>query len=304
MLEQTHFHSFDNKILHVEKWTTANPKGVVCICHGMAEYAARYKRFAHFLNKNGLDVWSFDQRGHGNHLTPEDTVGFVAKDNGWDVLVKDLEAFISFVQKNYMNVPTILFGHSMGSLVALNCMQKKQPNIRALVLSSFPENPGLLRDVGAGVAAIQKTLAGGKSLAKLHTALSFGAYNKAYKPNRTAFDWISRDDSEVDKYVNDPLCGGTFTASFFSNLLDGVKSTHNPSMMTAMNRDLPVLMFCGNEDPVVGLEKGFKKSVKEVKVVVKDVQTKVYQGGRHEMLNEINRDEVTADITNWIIEKA
>ena len=105
------------------------------------------------------------------------------------------------------------------------------------------------------MAAIQKTFAGGKSLAKLHTALSFGAYNKAYKPNRTDFDWISRDEIEVDKYVNDPLCGGTFTASFFSNLMEGVKSCHTPSMMTAMNRDVPIYMYCGSEDPAVKARK-------------------------------------------------
>ena len=300
MLEQTHFHSYDNKVLSVERWTIDDPTGVVCICHGMAEYAARYERFAKFLNSQGLDVWSYDQRGHGNHLSPEDTVGYVAKENGWSILVKDLESFIGFVQKIYSSLPTTLLGHSMGSLVALNCMQKCKPNVQGLVLSSFPENPGLLRDVGAIIASIQKAFAGGTSLAKIHTALSFGAYNKAYKPNRTDFDWISRDELEVNKYVNDPLCGATFTASFFSNLLEGVKSTHNRSMMTAMNRDVPVYMFCGSEDPVVGLAKGFDKSAAKVRTVMRDVQTKTYQGGRHEMLNETNRDEVSTDIATWI----
>lgn len=303
MHDDTGFKSFDGKTLHVEKWTTPNSKAVLCLCHGMAEYAARYDGFAHFLNEHEIDVWSYDQRGHGNHMEEGDTVGFIAKENGWNVLVKDLEAFIDHVARKYMSTPIALMGHSMGSLVALNCFQKKGPKIKGLILSSFPENPGLLRSVGAGVAAVQKAFAGGKSLAKLHTALSFGEYNKAYKPNRTAFDWISRDEAEVDKYVNDPMCGGTFTASFFSDLLEGVKSAHHPSLMTAMDRDIPVYMFCGSEDPVVGKEKGFDKSVAEVRAVSHHVHTKVYPGARHEMLNEINRDEVYQDVLRWLNEK-
>ena len=174
-------------------------------------------------------------------------------------------------------------------------------NIYGTILSATAGDPGMLGNVGIIISKIQSMLKGKKAKSLLMDNLSFGSFNKAFKPNRTKFDWLSRDDAEVDKYVDDPFCGTIFTAGFFNDLLKGIKKINNPLNIQKVSKNLPVYLFAGAKDPVGDFSKGVTKVYKSYENVgIKDLTVKFYENGRHEMLNETNRAEVYADIINWL----
>lgn len=273
----------------------------VQISHGMAEHAARYARFAEALTKEGFAVYANDQRGHGETAGPLEKVGWIAEKDGWELIVDDLHRLSDAIRKAHPGVPLFLFGHSMGSFLSRTYIARWGRDLKGVVLSGTGGNPGVLGKVGILVAKIEKALKGSQAKSPLLTSLSFGAFNKPFKPNRTDFDWLSRDDAEVDKYVADPYCGGVFTSGFWADFLAGLDALYRSDYLPKVPKSLPVYLFSGQRDPVGNDAKGVKEVYDSYKKAgLTDVSMKIYPDGRHEMLNETNRAQVFKDVIDWL----
>ncbi len=298
------FKTEDGVNISAYKWlpdNKSNIKGVVQISHGMAEYAARYEDFAEVLTESGYLVYANDHRGHGKTAGNLDNVGYFAHKNGWDLVVKDMYKLNGIITESHPNLPIYLLGASMGSLLSRSFIMRYGDKLSGVVLLGTNGDPGLLKYIGILVSKLEMKMKGKKARSTLLDNLSFGKYNKAFTPNRTKFDWLSKDISNVDKYVDDPYCGGIFTAGFFYDLVTGVNSIGKLTNIKNIPKDLPVLFLSGEDDPVGNMTKG----VLEVydlfkKAGIKDVDYKFYPGVRHEILNDINKKEVYRDIIEWL----
>jgi len=276
-------------------------KGAVQIAHGMAEHAARYERFAEALTKAGYAVYANDHRGHGKTAGKLENAGYFADENGWEKVVEDMHTLTGIVKKENPGKPFFLFGHSMGSFLSRHYSMLYANELSGLVLSGTGGDPGALGKIGLFVAKIDAKLHGRKAKSEIMNKLSFGAFNNAFKPNRTDYDWLSRDNAEVDKYINDPWCGAVFTAGFFCDMLGGLGYINKMENIARIPKALPVYLFSGSNDPVGANMKGVTQVYKTLKDAgLGDVTLKFYENGRHESLNEINRDEVFKDVIAWM----
>lgn len=279
-----------------EKW-----KGIIQISHGMAEHALRYGRFAKALNEAGYAVYAHDHRGHGKNITQAKNQGFFAEKDGWALVVNDIHVLNQNIKSDHPTLPITLFAHSMGTFISQQYVAEYGETLSGLILSASIDNAGFLRKVGLFIAKIERLRIGSRGQSKLLNAMSFGDFNKPFKPNRTEFDWISRDTAEVDKYINDPLCGFIVTTQLWIDLLQGLGVMALPETRNRAPSTLPILLITGGDDPVTHKS----KTVDELKLAyekagVKNISAKKYPGGRHESLNETNHAEITADIIDWL----
>jgi alpha-beta hydrolase superfamily lysophospholipase len=291
----------DRTEIFVHKWSPENAKAAVQIAHGMAEHSERYRQFAGVLVAAGYAVYANDHRGHGKTAGRVENLGYFADENGWDLVVQDMRQLTQIIKTNHGDIPVFLLGHSMGSLLSLDYISRFGNDLGGVVLSAPPEDPGLLGNIGIFLAKFECWTKGRKAASPLLDKLTFGSFNKAFKPNRTDFDWLTRDSAEVDKYIGDRFCGTLFTAGFFFDLLTGVKKVNNTKTIDTIPKDLSVYLFAGEKDPVGNNPKGVQqiKTALE-KAKIKDINLTLYPDARHEMLNEINREEVYRDIITWL----
>ncbi len=273
------------------------PKAAVVVAHGMAEHAARYGRFADELAAHGYAVYAHDQRGHGRTAGAEN-VGWAGAD-GWNAFLRDLERLTALVAARHPNAPLFLFGHSMGSVVAQRFVQLHGDRLAGLILSgTFGRAPNL----GAGIAAARllRVFRGDRAPSALQRVM-FAGFNKPFAPQRTGFEWLSRDAAEVQKYADDPRCGFTFSNLLLFDMLRGYAATWLPDNERRIPTALPVLLFSGELDPVGANTRAVKALAERYRALgLRDVQVAFYPGARHEMLNETNRDEVVRDVLAWL----
>lgn len=298
------FKSSDEKNIFSHQWLPdekTNIKAVVQIAHGMAEHSARYERFAKHLTDNNFGVYANDHRGHGKTAGEIENLGYFADSDGWDLVVNDMAQLTAVIKNDHPEIPVFLLGHSMGSFLSRDFMFSHPSLVNGVILSATACDPGLLGNVGVVIAKLANIFQGKKALSPMLDKLSFGTFNKAFKPNRTNFDWLSRDNAEVDKYINDPFCGTIFTSGFFSDLLKGIKKINYRANIKIIPKDLPIYLLAGSMDPVGDFSKGVKKVFKTYEDTgIKDLSLKFYENGRHEILNEVNRKEVYKDIIDWL----
>ncbi|GGK30926.1 alpha/beta hydrolase [Caldalkalibacillus thermarum] len=300
------FTSHDGVEIVAKKWETdqANPKAVVQIAHGMAEHIQRYEDFAKYLVKHHVAVYGNDHRGHGLTGQKMGITGYFADEDGFDKVVGDMMQLTNIIKTEHPGVPVFLFGHSMGSFLARRYIQLYGDQLQGVILSGTGGDPGLLGKLGKLVAQYEIRNKGRKTPSPLLNKLTFGSFNKRFKPNRTAFDWLTRDEREVDKYIEDPLCGGICTAGFFYDLFHGLQVIHDQGQVAQIPKDLPLLFISGDQDPVGKQGKGVLAAVQMYKRAgLKHVSYKLYKDGRHEILNELNRQDVYADIVSWLEEQ-
>ena len=275
--------------------------GAVQIAHGMVEHAARYERFADALTKAGYAVYANDHRGHGKTAGSLDRVGYFADEMGWEKVVVDMHTLTGVIKKECPKKPFFLFGHSMGSFLSRYYAMHYAAELTGLVLSGTAGDSGALRKIGIIVATIEAKIKGKKAKSNIMNKLSFGAFNDAFKPNRTDYDWLSRDNAEVDKYVNDPWCGAVCTAGFFCDMLVGIGYINKKENIAKIPKNLPIYIFSGTKDPVGGNTKGVSQVYNALKDAgIGDVTLKFYEDARHETLNDINREEVFRDVIAWM----
>ena len=269
---------------------------VIHLFHGLGEHAGRYERFARACNARHLAVVAHDHRGHGAQA---ELVGHFADDGGWNLLISDAFEVQETIRHHLPERPIVLLGHSMGSFIAQRFAMRHPDNLAMLILSAstFGKRSELR---AAHALARGLALVGKRTKPRLLHDLGFGAFNKAFQPTRTEMDWLSRDEQVVDRYLADPFCGGLFTAQLWADLTGGLLEITSRNAVAGIPRELPLLIFGGEKDPVGGT-----KGLTRLADVYRDtghreVSLKIYPGGRHEMLNEINRDEVTGDVLAWI----
>jgi alpha-beta hydrolase superfamily lysophospholipase len=275
-------------------------KAVVHIAHGMAEHAARYARVAEALTLAGYAVYANDHRGHGKTSSPND-LGFFAREGGFARVVADLAELVAHEKKEHPGLPVVLFGHSMGSYMAQAFLIEHGRELAGAVLSGSAGKPNAIASAGRLVARAERLRLGERGKSKLLRSLSFEAFNKQFAPTRTAFDWLSRDPAEVDKYVADPLCGFAVTTSLWVDVLDALGAIAEPARQARIPKALPIYVFSGSEDPVSEKTKSLEQLLAAYRLAgIRDVSHRFYRGARHEVLNETNRDEVTRDLVVWL----
>lgn len=275
-------------------------KAVVHIAHGMAEHAARYARVAEALTRAGYAVYANDHRGHGKTALPTE-LGFFAEQGGFARVVADLVELVAHEKAEHPGLPLVLFGHSMGSYMVQAYVIDHGRDLAGAVLSGSAGKPNLLASAGRLVARAERLRQGARGTSKLLSDLSFGAFNKQFAPTRTAFDWLSRDAAEVDKYVADPLSGFDVTTSLWVDVLDALGAIARPERQAQIPKDLPIYVFSGGEDPVSEKTKSLSQLLAAYRLAgVRDVAHRFYPGARHETLNETNRDDVTRDLLAWL----
>lgn len=300
------FNSGDPGDHYYHQWSPIKPTGWLHIMHGMAEHSVRYAGLAGFLNQHGIMVTAGDHRGHGLTGSAMDSLYHVADNNGWNQMVDDQWQLINHIATE-QSLPLIILGHSMGSFMAThfceryNAQLNESLNLKGLILSgSNYELPGVFK-VLSGLAKIERLRVGPRSTSNVLEGLFFGAFNRAFKPNRTESDWLSRDHEMVDRYIADPMCGGAMTTQSWYDFLRGLGDMLTPKALAQISAELPVYLFAGHLDPVGKQGKGVTKFQKMLKQVgIKQVDLKLYADARHEMTNETNRSVVYEDILNWL----
>ncbi|MCX8059144.1 MAG: lysophospholipase [Spirochaetes bacterium] len=277
------------------------PDAIVQIAHGMAEHALRYEPLANFLVSKNIEVWANDHRGHGKTAASPEKCGYFSDKDGWLKVVDDLKIINDKIKDTHKNSKIILFGHSMGSFLAQTFIQRYPDSVSYVILSGTSGDPGILGSLGIIITEIFKFFGASKRRNYIMDKLSFGKYNNAFKPNKTKFDWLSRDELEVKKYIDDPYCGFVCTTLFFNDLLKGIKSNFKDCNLKKINKDIKIYIFSGEKDPVGENTKSVLNLIKIYqKYGIKNIEYKFYKDGRHEMINEINKSEVYEDIYKWI----
>ena len=274
-----------------------SPKAIVQLVHGMAEHIDRYDRPAKALAKAGYLVIGRNHRGHGPNA---ELLGYFADENGWQKLIDDTYADAQDIRKQYPHLPYFLLGHSMGSFLAREYAVQHGKELSGLILSGTGFYPLALCRSGRLMAKLSPK----KKPAHMVNNIAFAGNNKPFAPGRTGFEWLSRDEKEVDKYVADPLCGFCFTGSAFADFFGGLEALTDEKRVAGMPKALPVYFMSGDQDPVGQMGKGVQQVADQFRRVgMKDVTVKLYKDARHELFNELNQDEVTADLIAWLERK-
>lgn len=279
-------------------------RGVVQIAHGIAEYIDRYDPFMQFLAQNGFVAVGNDHLGHGKSIHAPEEKGIFAEKDGWKYVLDDMDRLHQLTVEKYPGVPYIFFGHSMGSFLTRHyvILHPDQPDL-VIICGTGHQAPAMVAG-GNTMAKLAVGIFGPRKIGKTLNNVAFGAYTKGIENLRTPSDWLNRDPKEVDKYINDPLCGFVPTVSMFRDMMGGVKFITDPKNIGKMNKTTPVLFIAGGDDPVGEHGAGVKRAFQTFQEAgIQDVSIKLYPGARHEILLETNHEEVFSDVLNWINEK-
>lgn len=297
------FQTVDGATLQVRGWVIDQPKAIVQVLHGMAEHSARYARLAQALAAAGYSTYAHDHRGHGQSIPEGGSPGHKADSDGWNRIVEDAHGVNREIAKRHPNVPIVMLGHSMGSFVLQQLLFEHPSDMIGAALSGSNGKPPPIAMLGKLVARLERARVGKRKSSPVMQKLTFEDYNKAFAPNRTEFDWLSRDTDEVDKYVADPLCGFAVSTQVWIDMLAALDRISNPANVAKVPKGMPIYLFAGNRDPVGDYGKGVKRLYEAYKrAAVFDVRLKLYPDARHEILNEMNREEVTSDFLAWLDE--
>ncbi|MBM7608848.1 alpha-beta hydrolase superfamily lysophospholipase [Lysinibacillus composti] len=276
------------------------PIGNFHILHGMAEHSARYDAYASLLCEQGYFVTVHDHRGHGKTVELNGSYGYLADENGFDRIVEDVYEIVQYIRNEKENVPTILFGHSMGSFMARRFIQLYSDMVDRCILCGTGATT-ILHRMGNSLAKTLARVEGKNVESKLMSDLSFGSFNKKFKNAKTPFDWLCANVHEVKKYIDDPLCGFIPTHQFFVDLTDGLLLINRTSEIAQIRKDLPVLLISGSDDPVGDKGIGVFKVAKQLENAgLEDVVVYLFEGMRHEILNEKNNQYVYEVTTRWL----
>ena len=280
-----------------------SPKAVVQIVHGVAEHVGRYEEAARFLAGHGFAVCGNDHLGHGRTARPGE-YGFFASKGGWELAVRDVRRLRELAGERWPGLPFFILGHSMGSFLTRTYLIRWPGTVDGAVLSGTGQEPAPVVAFGRAAAGLLCALRGPRYVSPLIYRLSLGAYNRKFRPNRTTGDWLSRDEAMVDEAMADPLCSFQPTVSMFRDMMNGLRFIGRTSNARRMDPDTPVYFFSGDHDPVGSMGKGVRK-VEALfrRAGCRDVTVRLYPGGRHEMIHELNRQQVLDELLVWLEER-
>lgn len=294
--------SLDGIDLFVHRWLPGSvPKAVLQIAHGMAEHGARYARLAEALGEAGYAVYANDHRGHGRTVKAPEELGFFGEREGWGRCLDDLWLVNRGIAADHPGLPIVLLGHSMGSTMAQQFMGQHGVSLAGVILSGPGGQPPAIAAIGRLIARMERLRLGSRGHSRTIHRMTFEAFNKPFAPARTAFDWLSRDPDEVDKYVADPLCGFPVSVRLWIELLDAGAVVSRPAWLRRIPKALPVLVIAGQHDPVSQGGRRIEPMLAAYGAAgLQDVEHRIYPGARHELFNETNHNEVATDLIAWL----
>ena len=304
LFERTSFLSADGKTsVAAYFWYAPDvaPRAILQLSHGMCEYIERYDAWARRFAEAGYVFCGNDHLGHGNTARGAKDLGYMAKRGGADLLVEDVHQMTLLAKEKFPDLPVVLYGHSMGSFVARRYLTRYGEELAAALVSGTA-GPGQPTGLGKKMAHAVGAVRGDHYRSRFLTAMAFGSYNKKFGKEKSLFSWLTRDEAVRGKYGEDPFCTFVFTTAGYDTLFSLLGTVSDKKWAQSVPKELPVLLFSGDMDPVGNYGKGVKKVYERLIAAGCNARLKLYEGGRHEMHNEINRDEVFADLIAYLEE--
>lgn len=289
--------------IHARQWLPDSEPyvGVVQLVHGISEHIGRYDAFARFLNAHGYVVVGNDHLGHGLSVAAEEDRGYFADKDGWMHVSNDTRTLQIMTRRSFPGLPYFLFGHSMGSFLTRTYLIRFPGTVDGAVICGTGHMSDALIRAGRAAAGIEKKHLGGRGKSKLIDNLSFGPYNRAFRPNRTQYDWLSANADNVDAYLADPLCGCPVSVGLFYDMMGGIAFMKDPKNLAHMDRTTPIYFIAGGLDPVGDNGEGVRRAYLSFKEAgVQDLDIRIYPGLRHEILNELAYEMVYTDVLEWL----
>lgn len=291
--------------IHAIEWIPEQEvKAVLQICHGMVEYIDRYHEFASYLAERGIYVTGHDHLGHGQSVNSEDEYGYFPQPDGNKCVVLDIHNLRKITMEKYPDVPYFMLGHSMGSFLLRQYLTMFSKGLAGAVIMGTGHQPRMILSAGQMVCKLTALFKGWKYRSQLVNNLSFGSYNKKFEPAETSKDWITSYKPIRDKYVSDPLTSFTFTVGGYYQMFEGMKVLDTKGSVDKIRKDLPVFFVAGADDPVGEFGKTVQLVFGKYKNAgIQDVSIKLYEGDRHEILNETDREQVYEDLYHWFVNR-
>ena len=300
---QERYISSGSSRLHIAVWDPSGErKAIMQISHGMIEYIKRYSHFANYLNQAGILVIGNDHKGHGLTAEKDEDLGYFGEEKSAAV-IEDLHEVTRYAKEQYgADVPYFLFGHSMGSFMARRYLMTYGEELTGAIICGTGYTPGAVLTAGKLCAGVISKVKGERHRSKFLQKLAFGSYNKRIAYKRTANDWLTKNTEMVDAYNRDKYCTFLFTVNGYQTLFDVLGFIQKKENIEKIPKNLPVYMIAGEEDPVGNYGKGVEKVFEEYrKCGIRDLELKLYEDDRHEILNELDRENVYLDVKNWIL---
>ena len=290
--------------LNVIIWETEKePIGVLQIVHGMAEYIDRYDNFAKYMTEHGFNVIGHDHLGHGHSVSDERDYGFFAEENGDKIIIEDMHSVTQYAREKWEELPNFILGHSMGSFCLRQYLTKYSNDVFGAIIMGTGWIPSAAAFLGKTIATNTCKSKGSHTVNPLLIKLTLEPYNKPFAPARTNCDWLSRDEKQVDLYVNDKLCGFDFTAGAYKDFFTVLEKIAKNRQLIGMRKSLPILITSGSVDPVGGKKACEKLNAQYKRCGINDVTLKLWENDRHEILNELDKSDVYRYIYNWLKSK-
>ena len=276
------------------------PRAILQLVHGIAEHIGRYDRFARFMSDHGYLVCAEDHLGHGNTPENAEDLGYTADKDGWVKMTDNVRALHERIAPQYPGIPYFILGHSMGSFLTRSYLIRYPGTVDACALLGTGQQPESVLKAGLAACRLEQIRLGKRGRSKLLQSLCFGAYNSQFKPNRTESDWVCSVDEVVDAYIADPFCQVMPTVTLMRDMLTGIRFNQQAEHLAKMDKTTPVFFLSGDQDPVGSNGKGVRAAYQSfLDAGCGHVRLKLYPGGRHEMLNEHNWQDVYDELLSW-----
>ena len=283
--------------------TEKEPVGVLQIVHGMAEYIDRYDNFAKYMTEHGFNVIGHDHLGHGYSVSDERDYGFFAEESGDKIIIEDMHSVTQYAKEKWEELPNFILGHSMGSFCLRQYLTKYSNDVFGAIIMGTGWIPSAAALLGKTIATNTCKSKGSHTVNPLLIKLTLEPYNKPFAPARTNCDWLSRDEKQVDLYVNDKLCGFDFTAGAYKDFFTVLEKIAKNKQLIGMRKSLPILITSGSVDPVGGKKACEKLNAQYKRCGIDDVTLKLWENDRHEILNELDKSDVYDYICTWLKSK-
>lgn len=283
--------------------TEKEPVGVLQIVHGMAEYIDRYDNFAKYMTEHGFNVIGHDHLGHGYSVSDERDYGFFAEENGDKIIIEDMHSVTQYAKEKWEELPNFILGHSMGSFCLRQYLTKYSNDVFGAIITGTGWIPSAAALLGKTIATNTCKSKGSHTVNPLLIKLTLEPYNKPFAPARTNCDWLSRDEKQVDLYINDKLCGFDFTAGAYKDFFTVLEKIAKNRQLIGMRKSLPILITSGSVDPVGGKKACEKLNAQYKRCGIDDVTLKLWENDRHEILNELDKSDVYDYICTWLKSK-
>jgi alpha-beta hydrolase superfamily lysophospholipase len=292
----------DGLAVHVHRWEPAGTaRGIVQFAHGLGEHGGRYARLADALTGAGWSVYANDHRGHGRSVARTEDLGYLADGHGWELLVDDVARVSRRARADHPGLPFVAVGHSMGANLVLQHLAAAPGEADAAVLVSPASPPGAAVALLAALARLERLRQGKRGRSELLERLVFGTFSRPFRPVRTSFDWAMRDPDEIAAAMADPTTFWRSTNQLWVDDLRGHRAATRRGALARIPRELPLLVVAGTDDPAGNMGAGVQALVQRLhEAGLRHVALRLYPGGRHALLHDLVRDEVTADLVRWL----